>query len=110
MVMEMPAALLLQQALAVFAQVQPIMDPLVIKKSRPHARQQPRACKEASCYQIKSTSQQPRDGQAVERMNQNLVRIARVIVMIEMKLVKDLPHLVVVRNPVKEKTMQEILQ
>ena len=110
MVIEMPAALVFQQALAPFTQMQAVMDPLVIKKSQPHARDQPRGCIEATGCQIQYAPQQSRHGQAVERMNQNFVTIARVAVMIEVKLVNDPPYLAIVRSPVKEETMQEVLQ
>lgn len=110
MVMKMAATLLLQQALVVFAQMQPVMDPFVVKKSRPHAYQQFRGCKEVFRYEIKSTPQQPRDRQAVERMNQKFLRIARVPVMIEVKFEDDPPHPAVLRSPVEEKTMQKVLQ
>ena len=110
MVVKMPAALVLQQAPAFFAQVQPVMDPLVVEKSRPQPRQQSSGEKEAFRGQIKSTPEDSGNGQAVERTNQDLVRMAGVPVMIEMKLVNDVSHPVITGSPVKEETMQKILQ
>ncbi len=110
MVIKVPTALSFQQAPAFFAQMQPVMDPFVIKKSRPQTCQQSRGRQEASRYQKKSPSQQSRDGQAVEWMNQDLVTIARVLVMIEVKLVIDPPDPGILRSPVKEITMHEVFQ
>ena len=86
------------------------MDPLVVKKSSPDTRDQVHGREEASSCQIKAVSQQSRHGQAVERVNQNFVPIARVAVMMEVKLVNDLSHFAIVGSPVKEETMEEVLQ
>ena len=59
---------------------------------------------------MKSVSQQSRHGQAVERVNQNFVTIARVAMMIEVKLVNYSSHLGIVRSPVEEETMHNVLQ
>ena len=110
MVIKVPTALSLQQAPAFFTQMQPVMDPLVVKKSRPQTCQQARGRQEGSRDQIETPAQHSRDGQAIERMNQNLVTMARVLVMIEMKLVNDSPHPEILRVPVEEVTMQEVFQ
>ncbi len=51
---EMPLALVPQQAAVGFAQVQPVVNELVVEKPQPKTGQQRRGCKETPRYRIKT--------------------------------------------------------
>jgi len=54
-VIEMPLALVPQQTAVGFAQVQPVVNELVVEKSQPNTGQQGRSCKETSRYCIETS-------------------------------------------------------
>ncbi len=106
----MPLALVGQQATVSLAQVKPVVNELVVEKSQPKTCQQGGSCKEAA-RDCKETSQEEgRNRQAINRSNQDLVRIPGIAMMADVKGSYDLFESAIVRSPMKEEAMQQVLQ